>query len=147
MRRFLKILKWFFLVLAALLVIAVATAILTAKQIEGKIKELFVAEINKRLNTEVNVQTIEFTFLENFPYSTLKFEGVSAKDALGKAEMKRDTLLKAGNIMLRDRAAPRRISDNAKAHPVRHSTSNTLTNQLRKRSTSFCGSTIVADTI
>jgi hypothetical protein len=86
--------------MAALIIISVVTAILTAKQIEGKIKELFVAEINKRLNTEVNVQHIEFTFLENFPYATLKFEDVSAKDALGKPEMKRDTLLKAGNIML-----------------------------------------------
>ncbi len=100
MKRFFKILKRIFLVITVITLIAVITAFFAAKQIEGKIKDLFVGEINNQLNTEVSVGDIRFTFLETFPYATLKFIDVAAKDAVNKSGFKKDTLLKAGNIML-----------------------------------------------
>ncbi|MFZ4400155.1 MAG: AsmA-like C-terminal region-containing protein [Bacteroidales bacterium] len=65
---------------------------------QDTIKQLFVAEINKSLQTEISVKDIEFSVFDKFPNASLCFTKVVAKDAL-KAEMK-DTLLKAESVFL-----------------------------------------------
>ncbi|MCX6270667.1 MAG: DUF3971 domain-containing protein, partial [Bacteroidetes bacterium] len=97
-RPFRRFLKWTFLTLLLLLILAVGSAFLLAKYYEDAIKSLFVRELNKQLRTEIAIQDIHFSFLKQFPYATLEFEGLTAKDAVsGQAA---DTLMKVASLRL-----------------------------------------------
>lgn len=68
---------------------------------QDRIKRLFVSEINKHLDTEVQVGDIDVSFLRSFPMASVVFENVLALDAYPDKTIKKDTLFFAKRIGLR----------------------------------------------
>lgn len=68
---------------------------------QDRIKNLFISEINKHLDTEVQVGNIDVSFLRSFPMASLVFENVLALDAYPDKTIKKDTLFFAKRIGLR----------------------------------------------
>ncbi|MHC1706834.1 MAG: AsmA-like C-terminal region-containing protein [Bacteroidales bacterium] len=91
-----KLIKWILISILILITLFIASLFLLARYYEEAVKKLFVSELNKRLLTEISVKDIHFTFLKHFPYGTLEFEGLVAKDALQSD--KKDTLLQAATL-------------------------------------------------
>ncbi len=81
-----------------LFLLLVLSAFIFAKFYEDAIKKLFISELNKRLQTEISVRDIQLSLLRQFPYATLNFEGLVAKDAVSSTP--KDTLLDAGTLQL-----------------------------------------------
>lgn len=97
-KRFSRIIRWILSGILILLALFIVSAFVLAKYYEEAIKKLFITELNKRLTTEIAVRDVNFTFLRQFPYGTLEFTGLSAKDAISKVP--KDTLLKAEKLQL-----------------------------------------------
>ncbi|NVN93817.1 MAG: hypothetical protein HXX18_00900 [Bacteroidetes bacterium] len=96
-----KLRKYFIRTLLGMLIfilLAVVSGFITIYYNQSKIKQLFVAEINKSLQTEISVKDIEFSVFEKFPNASINFKEVVAKDAT--KDSLRDTLLTAKNIFL-----------------------------------------------
>lgn len=62
------------------------------------IKNIFIKELNKSLQSEISVKDIEFSVFDKFPNASLCFKDIVAKDAV--KESKKDTLLAAESIFL-----------------------------------------------
>lgn len=92
-----KILKWLFISLSALIVCFIIFALIVGFFYQDKVKKIIVDELNKNLRTEIKVKDIDFSLFRKFPYATLTFNNLSAKDA---TEEKKDTLLKAEKLLL-----------------------------------------------
>ena len=84
---------------AIFLVLLGITGFLTQHFLNDKIKELFVREINKQLNTEVQVDQVKLSLFRDFPYASVRFTGIRLKEAVNRPE--KGILLKAGVISLR----------------------------------------------
>jgi hypothetical protein len=97
-RILLKILKWISLSVFSLILLAAVAGFVIVNFYGDKIKDLFIRELNTQLRAEVYASDISFTVFEHFPYATLKFRGLSAKDATDRKQ--KDTLLKAQTLML-----------------------------------------------
>ncbi|MEI6576623.1 MAG: AsmA-like C-terminal region-containing protein [Bacteroidota bacterium] len=94
----LKTLKWFFLSVLSLIVLASATGFIIVNYYGDTIKNVFIHELNTQLRSEIYAKDISFTVFEHFPYASLKFSGISAKDATDLKQ--KDTLLKAESLLL-----------------------------------------------
>lgn len=81
-----------------LFIIITGGAIAIGYYYQDEVKEFVIAEMNKKLNTEIIVdgKDIDFTVLKNFPYASVDFKNVRALEAL--ENKKKDTLFKAGEI-------------------------------------------------
>ena len=97
-KKFKKYLIRILLGILIFLVLAVGTGFLIIYFNQDYIKQVFVAEINKSLQTEISVKDIEFSVFEKFPNASLRFSDVIAKDAVKDAV--KDTLLIAKSIFL-----------------------------------------------
>jgi hypothetical protein len=99
MRKYLIILKkivfWMFFV--SLFIVTLSTILV--KIYEDEIEQYAINEINKYLNTKVDVQDIELSVFKNFPYASLDFNNVLIHDAYENIESD-DTLLYAKNLYL-----------------------------------------------
>jgi AsmA-like C-terminal region len=84
------------LVVIALLFVAVALGY----YYQNEVKDYFVSELNKKLNTEVVVkgENIDFSLIQNFPLAAIEFNNILVKDAIEKKQ--KDTLFWAENISL-----------------------------------------------
>ncbi|MFH0894637.1 MAG: AsmA-like C-terminal region-containing protein [Bacteroidota bacterium] len=98
MKRFKKILKIFFITLFSVIALTIAACFVLVYFYEDKIKDYAKAELNKQLNSEVEVKDIELTIFSTFPYASIKFSGVIAKDAT--TAKNKGELLKAENVYL-----------------------------------------------
>ncbi|MBU0490033.1 MAG: hypothetical protein KKA07_13995 [Bacteroidetes bacterium] len=96
--RVLRILKYFFVTISIVVGALLLTAFIIIYFYEDKIREAAVKEINKKLNTEIQVSDINLTLISTFPDASLEFSNVSALEVL-KSD-KKDTLLKADAINL-----------------------------------------------
>jgi len=69
---------------------------------QDSIKQIFVAEINKSLQTEISVKDIEFSVFDKFPDASLRFTDVLAKDAVKDSvkDSVKGILLQAKSIFL-----------------------------------------------
>ena len=76
MKKALKILS---VTLAILLFVIVGLGVL-AWAYEDEVKSYVLNELNKSLNTSVNVEKVDFTLIEKFPYASLKFTNISADE-------------------------------------------------------------------
>ena len=82
------------------LVLLTAVAGLTLQYLfNGKVKELFVRELNKQLATEVKVDDIKLSLFRDFPFASVRFTGVQMKEATGGKTS--GNLLKAGLIAMK----------------------------------------------
>ena len=81
------------------LFLAIGSGFLIIYYNQDTIKQLFVAEINKSLQTEISVKDIEFSVFDKFPNASLNFKEAVAKDAV-KDSIKKNTLLIAKSVFL-----------------------------------------------
>jgi hypothetical protein len=81
----------------ALLAVA-ATVLLTGFFYGDEVKKLLLDNINKNLNAEIQVKSIEFSIVRHFPFASVELKDIIAKDATAQKE--KDTLLKAEKISL-----------------------------------------------
>ncbi len=80
------------------LFLATASGFLYFYYHQDSIKQFFVVEINKSLQTEISVEDIEFSIFDKFPNASIRFTNVVARDAIKDSE--KDTLLVAKSIFL-----------------------------------------------
>ncbi|HRY31539.1 MAG TPA: AsmA-like C-terminal region-containing protein [Bacteroidales bacterium] len=95
---FSRVIKWSLISLLAAAVLITATAFLFARWYGEQIQTVFVAQLNKRLASEISVREIRFSLFRQFPYATLDFTDLTALDATVKK--KKDTLLQASSLQL-----------------------------------------------
>ena len=84
---------WTFFI--SLFIVTLSTVLV--KIYEDDIEQYAIIEINKHLNTKVDVQDIELSMFKNFPYASLDFKRVLIQDAYENIESD-DTLLYAENL-------------------------------------------------
>ena len=95
-------LKYFFIISSVVFLLILAGAYFIANKYEKEITASVVAELNKQIETEVDVDDISFSILKHFPKATLEFADVfihSTKDFLSQNPSK-DTLLWAKSLSL-----------------------------------------------
>ncbi len=91
-----RLIKRISIFLGILLVLAISTGVIVASIYEEEVKKYMLEEINKRLNTKIDVKEINFSVLKKFPYASLEFGQVSAEEVT-KNE-KKGTLFSAQSI-------------------------------------------------
>jgi hypothetical protein len=85
---------------SSVLVLLTAAAGLTLQYLfNGKVRDLFISELNKQLATEVKVDDIKLSLFQGFPYASVRFSGVQVKE--GVAGKSKNNLLQAGLISLK----------------------------------------------
>jgi uncharacterized protein involved in outer membrane biogenesis len=100
-KRRLKVWKYIKRILLSILIfflLLISSAIIIIYFNQDSIKKYIVAQINKQLATEIKVKEVELSLFQKFPYVSLTFTDVTAKDAI-KATNKGE-LLKAENVYL-----------------------------------------------
>jgi len=99
-----KIIKYILIILAVIIVLIVAGVSLIAVFYEDEVKQYVVEELNKHINTGIDVGNVEFSVFRKFPDASLVFNNVTAHSAgqFNKNDFKdnADTLLVAENIYL-----------------------------------------------
>ncbi|MDD5571417.1 MAG: AsmA-like C-terminal region-containing protein [Bacteroidales bacterium] len=98
MNKFLKILKIFLITIFSILVLFISACIAIVYFYEDAIKILAIRELNKQLTTEITVKNVELSVLKTFPFASIVFEDVTAKDAT--KQINKGDLLKAKKIFL-----------------------------------------------
>ncbi len=63
-----------------------------------EVKKIFIAEINKSLTAEVQIDDVQLSLIRDFPFASVRFSGVRMKEALTPAS--KNYLLTAGTISL-----------------------------------------------
>ncbi len=79
--KFIRRLIWF-LVFSA--IIGFGGSLYLAKNYENSLKVFAVKQINKQLAAEIGVEDVQFTVFKKFPFTSLEFTNVLAKDAMIK---------------------------------------------------------------
>ncbi|MCB0396770.1 MAG: hypothetical protein KDD36_08960 [Flavobacteriales bacterium] len=93
-----KILKRILLITGVSLLTLVLAAWLLAWIYEDEVTGMVLTELNKNLKTEISVNEVDLTLIEKFPYASLRFSDVLARDAIRTTP--RDTLLYAHKLFL-----------------------------------------------
>lgn len=98
--RIFRILKRLFLTFFLLLFLLAGAGFIIGYYYQDEVKEYIIAELNKKLNSQVIVdgKDIDFTVLKNFPYASVDFKNIKALDAGENAN--KDTLFNIGEISL-----------------------------------------------
>ncbi|MBL4653241.1 MAG: hypothetical protein JKY53_10320 [Flavobacteriales bacterium] len=79
--KFIKRLIWFSIFAA---ILGFGTSLVISKYYEGSLKAFAVQQLNKQLAAEIGVEDVQLTVFKKFPYTSLEFRNVWAKDALIK---------------------------------------------------------------
>lgn len=73
--------KKILLALLSFLLLIPISGVILAYVYEDDVKKYAIAELNKNLTTEIQIQEYNFSFFKKFPYASLEFAGIKAKDA------------------------------------------------------------------
>ncbi len=65
---------------------------------QEKIVEILIKEVNKQINTQIDVKEVSMSFFERFPYVSVKFDQVTVHGSRKNDQMPKDTLVTAQNI-------------------------------------------------
>jgi hypothetical protein len=94
----LKKLKIISIIIGVLVLIFIILGIIFSTIYEDKVKTYILEQINNSVNTQINVEEINFSVFKKFPYASLEFKKISA-DEVTKKE-KKGTLFSAQSIYL-----------------------------------------------
>jgi len=83
----------------AFILLVILAAFLLQHTLNDKIRELFIRELNKNLTAEVDVSKVKFSLISDFPYASIRLQGVTMKEAINLP--RKGVLMKAGTISLR----------------------------------------------
>jgi hypothetical protein len=95
-----KVIKYFFLTLLLPPIGLLLLAFLLSYFYHDEIKKSLITELNKNLNTEVSIESIDFSLLKKFPYASIQLKNVLVKDAWENKEKIKDTLIFAERFFL-----------------------------------------------
>jgi len=99
-----KIIKRTFLILFLIIVLVAGTGMALSFIYEDEIKQYAIKQLNKYINTEVQVKQIDLSFIKKFPNATIIFHSVVVKSSktFNKNDFKKntDTLLVAKTLYL-----------------------------------------------
>ncbi|MFN7012710.1 MAG: AsmA-like C-terminal region-containing protein [Bacteroidia bacterium] len=76
------------------------SALLLSYFYQDEIKKRLVDELNKQINTEISISSINFSVLKKFPNASIELTNVLVKDAWENKEQSKDTLLFAEKFSL-----------------------------------------------
>ncbi|MCB0429606.1 MAG: hypothetical protein H6585_00320 [Flavobacteriales bacterium] len=93
-----KVLKRITAITGIVVLLLILVAWILAVVYEDDVKKLVLNELNQHLTTEIEVKDIDLTLLEKFPYASLRFTDILAKDAT--SGQKKDSLLYAHKLFL-----------------------------------------------
>ena len=65
---------------------------------QDKIVEILIKEVNKKVNTQIDVKEVSMSFFERFPSISVKFDDVTVYGSEKTGNNIRDTLLRAGSL-------------------------------------------------
>ena len=105
MSKILKALKLVVVISGSIIILFLAIAYIAAEYYGDELKDVAMSELNKHIDTKIEVQDISFSFIQDFPYASIVFEDVlimSTKD-FSQFELSKwdtDTLLKASKLTL-----------------------------------------------
>src|ERR1035437_1661289 len=100
-KRKLKVWKYIKRILLSILIffmLLIGSAFVIVFFYQDSIKKYIVDQINKQLVTEIKVKEVELSLFQKFPYVSLTFTDVTAKDAIKSAN--KGELLRAENVFL-----------------------------------------------
>lgn len=97
-----RTLKYVAITLLVLVIVVLATTSFIANKYEKEITSTVIAELNKQIETEVDVEDISFSVLRNFPMVSLEFKNVfiHSTKAFLESHPNQDTLVWAKKISL-----------------------------------------------
>jgi hypothetical protein len=95
-----RILKVFSPILLSTLLLVASSAFIVSVFYEKEVKNYIISQLNLQLKTKILIEPndIHLSLLKDFPYASLRFENVTALDAIPGE--KKDTLFNAGSIAL-----------------------------------------------
>ncbi|MGB0888481.1 MAG: AsmA-like C-terminal region-containing protein [Vicingaceae bacterium] len=93
-----KKLKIISIIIGILIAIFVVIGIVFSTLYEDKVKAYIIEQINNSVATEIDVKNVEFSVFKQFPYASLEFKKVTAKEAIKTG--KKGTLFSAQSIYL-----------------------------------------------
>jgi hypothetical protein len=93
-----KIIKWFFISIFSTIFLLVATAFIIVYFFEDDIKKYAVEQINKEINTKIEVEDIKLSFFKKFPMASLEFVNVKCIEVSDKEQ--KENLLEAKSVFL-----------------------------------------------
>lgn len=104
-KRIKKILKISAISIASFFVLIITGLFIITYFFSNKVTQIVINELNKNINTEVNVSNVEFSLFSKFPGATLEFKDITIKSSnnINKNEFKKinsDTLLYAKSLFL-----------------------------------------------
>ncbi len=85
-------------VIASIISLVIVVLITLAYIYEDEVKEYVLNELNKSLNTAVNVEQVDFTLIDQFPYASLRFTNISADEVSDLPE--KNTLFEVEKLYL-----------------------------------------------
>ncbi|MCF8296054.1 MAG: DUF3971 domain-containing protein [Saprospiraceae bacterium] len=94
-----KLLKRVIISLSIILFVFIGVGLAISYLYEDKVKEIIKAEINKQIDTEIEVEEIEFSVIKKFPFASLRFKNVVIKDAIKKGV--KGNFLEASDVYLK----------------------------------------------
>lgn len=95
--RLLRILKWAGIGFGSLLVLLVASAFIIVYFFEDDIKKYAVEQINKEVNTKIEVKDIKLSLFKKFPMASLEFIDVKCLEV---TEVPKNNILEAKSVFL-----------------------------------------------
>lgn len=93
-----KKLKIISIVAGVLILLLVGLGIVFSTLYEDKVKSYIIQQINENVATQIDIKSIEFSVFKKFPYASLEFKKVSAKEVSKKK--RQGTLFSAASIYL-----------------------------------------------
>src|SRR3569832_2481386 len=98
--RLLRKLRTYFLYFLFVIIAFLGLGFLLGWIYEDAVKKYLITELNKQLNTPIIIDTkdIDFSIIKNFPYASLDFKNIKAKDAVESRD--KQILFQAGKISL-----------------------------------------------
>lgn len=86
-------------IVIAVVVLALAVATGFGYAYKDKVIPILTEELNKHLLTDVQVDAIDFSVIDRFPYASIRFDGITAKGT-HVVEGENDTLFRAAHLYL-----------------------------------------------
>jgi hypothetical protein len=94
----LKKIKIISILIGVIIAIFVMIGILFSTIYEDRVKKYIVKRINNSINTQIDVKEVELSVFKQFPYASLEFKKVTAKDV--NKSIKKGTLFSAQSVYL-----------------------------------------------
>lgn len=93
-----RIIKWSLISISSILFLLIATAFIIIYFFEDDVKKFAVDQINKEINTKIEVEDIKLSLFKKFPYASLEFINVKCKEV--SENEKKENLLEAKSVFL-----------------------------------------------